>query len=95
MVADWSVSSSETAARNASEESTSVGRKWRAAKVDFPEPEAPTSATSESSGTISTQSRRRACSASPQPAAENGKPASKAALVVSDFRSMCQKRSGR
>jgi hypothetical protein len=49
-VADWSFSSSETRPLNASEESTSVGRKWRAANVDFPEPDGPTSTTSESLG---------------------------------------------
>src|SRR5262245_36607207 len=36
-----------------------------------------------------------ACAARLQPAAVKGKPSAKAALVTSDFSSMCQKRSGR
>ncbi len=49
-VADWSAGSSATIARSASDETTSVDSKWRAAKVDLPEPEAPTSTTRASSG---------------------------------------------
>ena len=49
-VAAWSLGSSATMARQASEDTTSVGLKCRAAKVDFPEPDGPTSATRLSSG---------------------------------------------
>ena len=42
-VAAWSIGSSATMARMASEESTSVGAKWRAAKVLLPAPLGPTS----------------------------------------------------
>ena len=38
-------------ARNASDDSTSPGAKWRAAKVDLPEPAAPTRTTTDGSGT--------------------------------------------
>src|SRR5262249_29524122 len=44
------VSSSHTRPRHASEETTSLGLKWRRAKVLLPAPEAPTSTTSESAG---------------------------------------------
>ncbi len=50
-VADWSLSLSATMARQRSEETTSVGANQRAAKVDLPEPVAPTSTTKEKSGT--------------------------------------------
>jgi hypothetical protein len=49
-VAAWSFGSSDTAARHQSEERISVGLKCFAAKVDLPEPEAPTKSTSENSG---------------------------------------------
>ena len=49
--ADWSFSSPETRPRQKSELTTSKGSKTRAAKVDFPDPETPTSTTSDSSGT--------------------------------------------
>ena len=42
-VAPWSWASSATKARSASDESTSVGRKWRAAKVVLPAPLGPIS----------------------------------------------------
>src|SRR6266567_3143501 len=50
LLAPWSFSSSETRPRQKSDESTSVGLKCLRAKVDLPEPEAPMSATRESSG---------------------------------------------
>src|SRR5579859_3322939 len=49
-LAVWSPSSSETWARAASEERTSVGLKQRAAKVDLPDPAGPTSRTSAPTG---------------------------------------------
>ena len=49
-VAAWSNGSSATMARMASEESTSVGVKWRAAKVLLPAPLGPTSSTRASGG---------------------------------------------
>ena len=49
-VAAWSIGSSATMARMASEERTSVGAKWRAAKVLLPAPLGPTSSTSASGG---------------------------------------------
>ena len=52
LVADWSFSSSDTSPRQKSDDRTSVGRKCRAAKVDLPEPDTPTSATRESSGIL-------------------------------------------
>ena len=51
-VAAWSVASSATIALQASEETTSVGLKWREAKYDFPEPEGPMSVTRHSSGIV-------------------------------------------
>ncbi len=56
--AAWSAGSSATSARHASEETTSVGRKCRAASVLLPAPAVPTSTTSARSGTtISTTGR--------------------------------------
>ncbi len=49
-VADWSASSSAIIARKASELRISVGRKWRRAKVDLPEPAGPTRTTRHGSG---------------------------------------------
>ena len=49
-VAAWLAGSPLTSARNASEDRTSSGAKWRAANVDLPEPAAATSTTSEGSG---------------------------------------------
>src|SRR5258708_38908132 len=49
-VAAWLFSSSDTRPRQKSEESTSVGRKCFRAKLDLPDPEGPTSATTASSG---------------------------------------------
>ncbi len=49
-VAAWSFSSSATRPRQKSEEITSVGAKWRAAKLLLPLPEAPTSTTRLGSG---------------------------------------------
>jgi hypothetical protein len=51
-VAAWSFSSSETRPRQKSDESTSVGLKCLRAKVDLPQPDGPTSTTSESSGIV-------------------------------------------
>ena len=51
-VAAWSFSSSATSPRQKSDDSTSVGRKWRAANVDLPEPVTPTRATRQSSGIL-------------------------------------------
>ena len=51
-VAAWSVASSATIARQASEDTTSVGLKWLAAKEDFPDPVGPMRATRHSSGTV-------------------------------------------
>lgn len=51
-VAVWSFSSSETRPRQKSDETTCVGAKCRAANVDLPLPEMPTSTTSDSSGTL-------------------------------------------
>ena len=53
-VAAWLAGSPLISARNASEDRTSSGAKWRAANVDLPEPAAPTSTTSDGSGTSST-----------------------------------------
>jgi hypothetical protein len=41
-----------TRPRQTSEDTISVGLKWRLAKVDLPEPDAPISSTSENSGTV-------------------------------------------
>jgi len=49
-VADWSFSSSATSARQASDDTTSVGLKCARAKVLLPAPDAPMSTTSERSG---------------------------------------------
>ena len=49
-VADWSVASSATMARQVSEDTTSVGLKWWLAKVDFPEPVGPMRTTKHNSG---------------------------------------------
>ena len=49
-VAAWSLASSATMARQASEDTTSVGLKWREAKWDLPDPEGPMRATRLSSG---------------------------------------------
>ena len=49
-VAVWSPGSPAICSRNASEESTSSGAKCRAANVDFPDPAAPISTTSDGSG---------------------------------------------
>ena len=46
----WSFSSSPTRPRQKSDETTSVGRKCRAANVDLPEPDTPTRTTSDSFG---------------------------------------------
>jgi hypothetical protein len=51
LVAAWSFSSSDTRPRQTSLEITSVPRKCRRAKVDLPEPLAPTSTTRLSAGT--------------------------------------------
>src|SRR5688572_18589936 len=51
-VARWSFSSSATRLRQTSEDTISVGLKWRLAKVDLPEPDAPISSTSENSGAV-------------------------------------------
>jgi hypothetical protein len=51
-VADWSFSLSDTSARQKSEETTSVGRKCFRPNDDLPEPEGPTSRTSDSSGML-------------------------------------------
>ena len=57
LVAGWSFSSSLTSPRQKSDEITSVGRKCFAAKVDLPEPETPTSVTTQSSGILMTRHR--------------------------------------
>ena len=46
----WSASPCPSRARNASDDRTSPGAKWRAAKVDLPEPAAPTRTTTDGSG---------------------------------------------
>ena len=51
-VAAWSLASSATIARQESEDTTSVGVKWREAKYDFPDPVGPMSATRHSSGMV-------------------------------------------
>ena len=51
-VAAWSVASSATIARQASEDTTSVGLKWLAAKEDLPDPLGPMRATRHSSGRL-------------------------------------------
>ena len=51
-VAAWLFSSSETRARQASDDSVSVGRKWVRAKVLLPEPDAPISTTRDRSGIV-------------------------------------------
>jgi hypothetical protein len=48
--AAWSSGSSATIARQASDDTTSVGRKCFAANVDLPEPLAPIRSTSENAG---------------------------------------------
>ena len=53
-VAAWSPGSPAIAARNASDERTSSGAKWRAANVDLPAPAAPTRTTSDGSGSSMT-----------------------------------------
>src|SRR5690606_33609895 len=70
-VADWSFSSSLTSARQWSELTTWVGRKRRAAKVDLPAPETPTSSTRPAAGmsrtrvTVLILSRRRGGTSDP------------------------------
>jgi hypothetical protein len=53
VVASRLFSSSLTSPRQKSEERTSVGLKCLRAKVDFPDPEGPTSTTRQSSGMVS------------------------------------------
>ena len=48
--ARWSRSCSPTTARSASDDTTCAGAKWRAAHVDFPLPDTPTSTTRHGSG---------------------------------------------
>src|SRR6266581_8463758 len=52
-VAAWLFSSSDTRPRQKSEERTSVGRKCFRAKLDLPDPEGPTRATTASSEIVS------------------------------------------